>query len=243
MPTLIIAHRGASADAPENTMQAFKIAHRYGAHMLELDVHGTIDGEIVVFHDYTTERWNGQPQQVAQLTLAEMQALDIEGERVPTLDEVCRWARHTELAINIEIKAPEIEANVVRIVREHELVERVIVSSFNQHVLQQMRLVAPDIAVGVLTTANAGASEADLHVPWPESILEQVGARAWHPAWQTPQLDTLIPQTRARGFAVYVWTVDDIGVMQQLLSIGVDGIITNHPARLRNVLTDWQTDQ
>ena len=87
--TLVIAHRGASAYAPENTMPAFELAVRQGADMLELDVLRSADGALVVFHDDTTERWDGRRRLAAGCTLAELRQLDIGGERVATLAEVC----------------------------------------------------------------------------------------------------------------------------------------------------------
>ena len=91
--TLVIAHRGASAYAPENTIAAFELAHRQGADMIELDVQQSADGVLVVFHDDTTERWDGQKRLVTDCTLAELQALDIGGEKVITLAEACAFAR------------------------------------------------------------------------------------------------------------------------------------------------------
>src|SRR5213594_3795959 len=92
---LVIAHRGASAYAPENTMPAFELAVQQGADMLELDVQRSADGVLVVFHDDTTERWDGRKRLAASCTLAELRSLDIGGAKVATLAEVCAFAHAT----------------------------------------------------------------------------------------------------------------------------------------------------
>jgi glycerophosphoryl diester phosphodiesterase len=242
MHTKIIAHRGASADAPENTMPAFELAVEQGAQMLEFDVRSTRDGAVVVFHDDTTERWNGVPQPVNQLTLNEIQQIDLGGAHAPTLNELCRWAVTTELALNVEIKVAGIEAQVAQILRQHGLAERVVVSSFSSEVVRRMREVAPDIARGVLMGSQTIAPQVRMREAWPIPTLRQHAAHAWHPAWQLPMLHRLVPHVQRAGFAVYVWTVDDPITMRQLLALGVDGIITNKPALLREIISTWQTN-
>lgn len=243
MQTRIIAHRGASADAPENTMPAFELAYWQGAHMLEFDVRPTADGEIVVFHDDTTERWNNQPQPIAALTLAQVQQLDIRGATVPTLAELLHWARTTDLALNVEIKTPAIERQVAQLVRDHGLVERVIVSSFQEQVLVAMHEVAPELDLGVLMWTDSWPADPVLPEDWPTSALQRLRARAWHPTWKLPMLEQLIPRVRSAGFAVHVWTVDDPAMMRQLLELEVEGIITNRPATLRDVQAGWLAEQ
>lgn len=243
MQTQIIAHRGASAEAPENTMPAFELALEQGAQMLEFDVRPTLDGQIVVFHDDTTERWNGRPELLSSLTLDQVRKLDIGGGRVPTLDEVLAWAATTDLALNVEIKTPQIERDVAQIIRAHQLGERVIISSFDYGVLRAMREVAPELAIGVLMGTQSMAPHVRLREALPMPTLRAHGARAWHPAWQLPLLDQLIPRVRSAGYAVYVWTVDDPAVMRRLLQLNVDGIMTNRPALLRQVQSEWIAQQ
>src|SRR5512138_3758757 len=111
---LVIAHRGASAYAPENTLAAFELAARQGADMLELDVQRSADGVLVVFHDDTTERWDGQKRLAAACTLAELRALDIGGERVATLAETCAFAREHSMRMNVELKGAGFGADVAQ---------------------------------------------------------------------------------------------------------------------------------
>ncbi|HEY0607673.1 MAG TPA: glycerophosphodiester phosphodiesterase family protein [Herpetosiphonaceae bacterium] len=239
MNTRIIAHRGASAEAPENTLAAFELARRQGAQMIEFDVRPTGDDAIVVFHDDTTERWNGRADAVGLLTLAAMQAIDLRGERTPILDDVCAWARETGLLLNVEIKVAGIEAAVAQTIHRHGIAEQVIISSFDPAALQSMREIAPELARGVLTDSSAAPDAND--PAWPLVALEQLGARAWHPSWRLPQLEVLIPRVRQAGYAVNVWTVDDPSIMRRLLALDVEGIMTNRPVLLAEVMRDWST--
>lgn len=237
MKTQIIAHRGASAEATENTLAAFELARRQGAQMIEFDVRPTSDGAIVVFHDDTTERWNGRADAVGTLALAEVQAIDLRGERAPILDEVCAWARQTGLLLNVEIKVAGIEAAVAQTIHKHGIGEQVIISSFDPAALQAMREIAPELARAALTDSSATPSAGD--TAWPLGALERLAARAWHPSWRLPQLEALIPVVRQAGYAVNVWTVDDPAIMQCLLALDVEGIMTNRPALLAEVMRDW----
>lgn len=218
-------------------MAAFELARNQGAQMIEFDVRPTRDDAIVVFHDDTTERWNGRAEAVGMLTLAELQAIDLRGERAPILDEVCAWARETGLLLNVEIKVAGIEAAVAQTIHKHGIAEQVIISSFDPAALRAMREVAPELARAALTDSSAMPPVDD--VSWPLGTLAQLGARAWHPSWRLPPLETLIPDVRQAGYAVNVWTVDDPTIMRRLLALEVEGIMTNRPALLAEVMRDW----
>ena len=236
MPPLVIAHRGASANAPENTMAAFELARVEGADMIELDVRPTADGALAGFHDETTERWSGRPDPVARLTWAELSRLRIGGEPVPALDEVCRWAREAGMRLNVELKAGGIEAAVAAILRRYELVDHVIVSSFYPAVLFALRDVAPELRRGVLMGVPSSRPDVRIREARPLRWLRRVEAVAWHPAWQLPFLRRILPRIRRLGYQVNVWTVDDPAMMRRLIVLGVDGIISNYPARLRAIV-------
>ncbi|MBC8163421.1 MAG: glycerophosphodiester phosphodiesterase [Roseiflexaceae bacterium] len=233
--TLVIAHRGASAYAPENTLAAFALAADQRADMVELDVQPTVDGAIVVFHDDTTERWNGQQRAVAACTWAELQQVDLRGERVPLLAEVCVLARERGLRLNIELKAAGIGSEVVRIVRQARVGDLVLFSSFSPLALAELAAAAPTLPRAYLMGTRSYRPDVRLRELWPLPALTALDCAAWHPAHELPLLDLMIPLVRQRGVQVNVWTVNDPVRMRQLLAIGVDGIITDTPDVLRTI--------
>lgn len=234
--TLIIAHRGASAEAPENTMAAFALAQRQGADMLELDVLPTCDGRLAVFHDETTERWDGRPRAVSACSLSELQQLDIGGERVPTLDEVLAFAAETGIALNIELKAAGMGVRCAELLREFRLGERVIVSSFYPAALHELRAVAPELRRAYLMGTRSYRPDIRAREFWPFFELRMVAASAWHPSDELPGLAQTLPLVRRAGYQVNVWTVDDPVRMRSLAAWGASGIITNRPALARQAL-------
>lgn len=234
--TLVIAHRGASAYAPENTMPAFELALRQGADMLELDVLRTADGVLAVFHDDTTERWDGSQRLVASCTLAELQALNIGGARVATLAEVCVFARTHQMRLNVELKGEGFSADVAHMLETEGVANLVLVSSFSEMALHAFAAASPQIPRAFLIDTDAEPADDDLS--WPFAALQRIGARAWHPSSELRQLHRLIPHVQAAGYAVNVWTVDNRQTMRALIAAGVDGIITNTPDVLRQMLAE-----
>lgn len=226
---LVIAHRGASAYAPENTLAAFALAHRQGAQMIELDVQPTADGALAIFHDDTTERWDGRPRPVEQCTLAELQALDIGGERVPTLEETLAFARETGIALNVELKQAGTGARCAELIRRFGAVEQVVVSSFVPAALHELRAAAPEIRRGYLMGIDSYRPDVRLRELWPFFALRSVAAAAWHPYCDLPMLAQVLPLVRRAGYEVNVWTVDDPALMRRLADLGATGIITNKP--------------
>ncbi len=235
-PPLIIAHRGASFDAPENTLAAFELACRQGADMLELDVQRCADGVLVVFHDATTHRWDGVGWPVRQCSLAYLRSLDINGERVPTLAEVCALARTYPVALNVELKQPDIAAQVVALLRATGLTHRSLLSSFDPAALRSLQATAPGLRCAYLMGTRSYHPGIRARELWPLLHLRAVGAHGWHPAAQLHLLRFLLPVVRRAGYAVNVWTIDDPARMRQIAAWGASGIITNRPALAREVL-------
>lgn len=236
--TLVIAHRGASAYAPENTMPAFELAVRQGADMLELDVQRSADGVLVIFHDDTTERWDGRRRLASSCTLAELLALDIGGAQVTTLAEVCAFARERGVRLNVELKAAGFGLSVARMLRDAQIEELVLISSFVETALLEFAAASPHIPRAYLMGTESYRPDVRLREAWPFGALRRTGARAWHPAAQLPLLDWLVPRVRRAGYQINVWTVDDPPGMRRLLALGVDGIITDVPDLLRDVLRE-----
>jgi glycerophosphoryl diester phosphodiesterase len=227
--TLVIAHRGASAYAPENTLAAFDLARRQGADMVELDVQPTADGALAIFHDDTTERWDGRQRPVAQCTLAELQALDIGGERVPTLEEVLDFCRASGVALNVELKTAGVGARCAALLRQFGLVDQTLVSSFVPAALRELRAADPALRLAYLMGTRSYRPDIRARELWPFFALKATCAAAWHPSCELPALLSVIPLVRRAGYAVNVWTVDDPALMRRLVAAGASGIITNRP--------------
>jgi glycerophosphoryl diester phosphodiesterase len=238
--TLVIAHRGASAYAPENTMPAFELAVQLKADMLELDVQRSADGVLVCYHDFSTERWNGQQRLATDCTLAELQQLDIRGARIATLAEVCSFVRETGVRVNVEIKGLGIGEDIARLLREERVEEQILFSSFSIVALHEIEQAAPHIPRAYLMGTRTLRPVVRLRESWPFRWLRRANCAAWHPVYQIPLLRRLVPRVQRAGFTVNVWTVNDVAIMQKLLRIGVDGIITDVPDVLRRVIDEQQ---
>lgn len=233
---LVIAHRGASAYAPENTLRAFDLAARQGADMCELDVQRTADGVLVVFHDDTTARWETPGRPVARCTFDELRKLDIGGERIATLAEVCAWARERRMQLNVELKERGIGAEVVRLLRHEQILDQVLLSSFWEEALAEVAAIAHEVPRAYLMGTPTFRLDVRLRESWPFLDLKKVGAVAWHPAYQIPLLDHVLPIVRRAGYRVNIWTVNDPDEMRRFLMLGVDGIITDTPDVLRRII-------
>ena len=163
----VTAHRGASVRAPENSMAAFREAYEAGTDYVELDVQRTRDGAIVVIHDGDLMRMGGDPRKVQDLTLAEIETIDIgrkrgpqyAGERVPTLAEVIDYAQG-RFRINIELKYnvpdPQLAAAVVALLREKQFLDQVVITSLDHAALRQVEKLQPSLETGLIVTAAVG---------------------------------------------------------------------------------------
>lgn len=229
----MIAHRGASAEAPENTLAAFRLARAQGADGVELDVMRCGSGEVVVFHDDDLARLGGGSarDRVRRMAYAELAARDVgAGERIPLLDTVLAELS-APMLVNIELKAAPgfgarlagqgLAREVAGLVRRHAAQGRVLVSSFDPLELVRFRKVAPEIPVGLLFSADASR-------PWRRAWASLVQPLALHPEAQLVDAIAL-QEWRARGYAVCAWTVDDPAEVRCLAALGVDAIITNRP--------------
>jgi glycerophosphoryl diester phosphodiesterase len=240
---LNFGHRGASHDAPENTLAAFELAAQYGADGVELDVLLTRDGHPVVMHNDRVDKTTDGTGLVAEMTLAEIKALDagsyfspaFVGEQVPTLDEVFATVSD-RLLINVELKgvayrADGLEAAVIALIEQHDMVERVLVSSFNPVRLRRMRRLAPHIPLGYLHTTDV-----------PVQVRWMAGALTWglHPEADHPNQKCITPDymthARRRKQRVNAWVVNDPDRMVVLRDMGVDMIMTDRPDVLRAVM-------
>jgi glycerophosphoryl diester phosphodiesterase len=254
--TLNWAHRGASGHAPQNTLAAFVLAAEMGADGIELDVHLSADGEVVVIHNHSVDATTDGQGRVSELSLAELQALDagawfsprFAGQRIPTLDAVLAEVGQ-RLRVNIEIKGQrgrparrharrqargQLEATVVEQIQAHQMVERVIVSSFFPDSLRRVRALNPDIPLGFL---YAGP----IHKVLPLWLYPWIAPHdALHPTFRLVDRGYVTraqrPGNPGRGRPLNVWTVNDENDLRRMVDLGVAGIITNYPDRLAHIL-------
>lgn len=219
---LVLGHRGASAEAPENTLTAFRLALAQGADGVELDVQRAADGTPVVIHDHTLERTTSGAGRVDARTPAELARLDAgDGRGVPTLAEAAAWAAESGAWLNVEIKAPGVEAASLAVLEGAGVLERVVFSSFHPAAVREVGRLAP------------GARRFLVTGEWNDRVLagvEETGAGGvcLHDPLATPEL---LAGLAVRGLPVVVWTVDEPARLRALLDAGVAAVITNHPRR------------
>lgn len=251
-----LAHRGASARAPENTLEAFRLAVEAEAGGLELDVCMTRDGEVVVIHDATVDRVTDGSGAVAEMTLEEIRRLDAgcrfspdggrtfpyrgQGVRIPTLAEV--YEEFPDARVNADIKEaqPGVEEVVLRVIQRAAAEERTLIASTDHAVLRRFRKVSG----GRIST---GASRREIAAFY---ALSRLHLEAFvSPAYEALQVPvehrgiTLVtPRSlgaaHSRGVGVDVWTINDAAEMRRLLDLGVDVIMTDYPEVLAGLLEE-----
>ncbi|TVY09726.1 glycerophosphodiester phosphodiesterase [Paenibacillus cremeus] len=239
---LIIAHRGAAGEAPENTLAAFQLAVEQGCHAIELDVHLSKDGEVIVCHDATVNRTTDGIGTIHDMTVEQLKTLDAgrwfdekyEGERLPLLSEVFDLVpRH--IMINVEIKGSynrQLEPALIRLMQEYNRVDTVVISSFDHKSLLFAKLIEPMAKIGLLYDVNAVRHAA---------LADLLGTNVYslHPNFK--RIDKAeVQDAISQGLQVYPYTLNDEKRMKQAIEYGVSGIITDFPARLRALLASPQ---
>ena len=232
-----IAHRGASGIAPENTLAAFKKAIEIGVDAVELDLHGTADGEVVVIHDASLDRTTNHHGTVNQTSLETIKRADaggwfapeFAGEPVPTLVESLECITEKTVAL-LEIKDPLIAEAVVTKVRATQTLNLTVIISFHTTVLEAVRALEPRIPTGWLI----GSHNND--VP-PEQLCQELGELGSSLLNVNHQLITaeFAYEVRRRGITLWCWTVDDVVRMREMKAFGVQGITSNYPERFAEV--------
>lgn len=240
-PIMVIAHRGFSGAAPENTLAAFRKGIEVGSDMIELDVHLSRDGEIVVIHDETLERTTNGKGMVVDHTLQELKKFDagssfgptFAGERIPTLKEVLDLAKG-RVPVNIEIKNPthgkysiaELTEKVLREVNQAGMMDRVIFSSFNPAALEWIGRKEPRAWGAFL-----------FHRPW--NFLRDIPGNQEYAVLNLRNIHLTrekVAEIKKAGKIINIYTVNTDEEMEQFVRWGANGIITNHPDRLLKIL-------
>ena len=252
---LIIAHADDTGQGlwPGSTMLFLESVAEMDVDMLELDVHMTKDGHIVVMHDDRVDRTTNGSGKISELTLAEIKTLEVGGNwtqdegqtfpyqgaglQVPTLEEV--FLRFPDYPMNIEIKQeePSVVDPFCALIREHGMAEKILVPSFSDKAMDEFRAACPEVATA------GGSSEVRNFVLLNFALLSNLLTPAYE-AFQVPQSSSNIPvvipsfvnTAHDRNLQVHVWTVNDPDQMQRLITMGVDGIMTDRPDILQELL-------
>ncbi len=223
---LVIGHRGAPTIKMENTLPAFEAAVSIGADMVELDVQRTSDGHLIVFHDYDFSRLASDEREVSSMSLKEIQSIDLgDSVRIPTLEEVFNQIGH-RIRINVEIKIPDIESDVLAIVKRFNLTDRILFSSFIHESVSKIKSLDADVKIAILFNQPI------------EDLVEyarSLDADAVNPLFFLLEPD-LVKTLHANNLEVYPWTVNDEEIIAEFVRMNVDGIITDVPDICINVL-------
>lgn len=232
-----IAHRGGALEREENTLPAFGLAVSLGYTHVELDVHATRDGVVVIHHDPSLARMTGDPRAIADLDWAELRTIrTMGGAEIPRLDALLE--EHPALFVNIEAKSDTVVKPLAEIIRRMGAVTRIGVGSFRQNRTTRLRaLLGEGLCWSPAHRAVAGLWLRGWWLPLPLGGF---------PVVQVPERYRGIPVVTPRfvraahraGVSVQVWTVNEVDAMVRLLDMGVDGIMTDRPTRLRQVLEE-----
>ena len=245
MRTKIIAHRGFKSEYPENTLLAFRKALEIGAHGLELDVHYSKDGELVVFHDFDLQRMTKEKGYVYDFSWKELKEMTIHQDghkdKIPLLEEVLilfsEFEREAPLAepriLNVEFKAgslfyAHIEEKVVNLCLKYLDKEQLIFSSFDHKALTRLKEIDSDVLTGALTTAV-------LVDPW--LYLDRIHADFYHPHYFTLGGENL-KQMQKHNLKINTYTLNDTRVAKQLIEHQIHAIITDCPDKLLALLDE-----
>lgn len=224
---LKIAHRGAKAYEPENTLQAFQKALDLHADGIELDVHLSADGHIIVMHDETIDKMTNGKGEINTYTLAELKSFRIADKlQIPTLNEVFDLV-DKKCFINVELKNADTSKQVVSLIEEY-IKEKdwnynhFIISSFDWNALKEVQNLNPNIPIGVLTEENIDTALA---------FAESIKVYAIHPDFQLLNKEN-VKQIQNKGFKVFPWTVNSEEDIQKVKSYNVNGIISDNPDKI-----------
>ena len=238
---LIVAHRGASRDAPENTIPAFQLAWEQGADAIEGDFHLSKDGEIVCFHDADTKRVAGTQLVVRQSTLAELKQQDVgathgvafNGTRIPTIAEVFATIPQGK-KIFIEVKCgAEIIPTLLNEIDQSGLTqEQIVVISFNKQVIQQLKIKAPQYKASWLCSFNKQETgEITPALATVLKTLKQIQADGLSSNTAVPA--SVIEAVSQQGYEWHVWTINDLKTARRMQALGVLSITTDVPGSMR----------
>ncbi len=239
-PIRVIAHRGFSGQAPENTLVAIRQAIEVGADMVEIDVTVTADGHVILLHDETLDRTTDGQGSPTSMTMDEIRELDAgswfapeyAGEGIPTLTEALETVKD-RILINVEIKSEAVEHGVVpkvaALIVEHEMLDLVVVSSFSPEALRLMKITDPAVITATLFNK-------ELHTDRdPLEIIQEVGSRGFNISGKRLTA-AMVERCHRHGIPVAVYTVNEPDEIRRLIELGVNAVFTDHPDLMIEVL-------
>ncbi len=250
---IVIAHRGGAALWPENTLIAFHAASEMGVDILEMDIHSTADGVLVVIHDDQVDRTTDGSGLVSGMTLEQIKSLDAghswtsddglsypfrgQGVEIPTLEEIFIELPGKHMNIEMKQSEPALVLPFCELIRKYDMQERVLVASFDPRTLQDFRQECPEVA--------SSATSNEIRILY---ILSQASLGAIYrtpaQALQVPEYsgDTyvlnsrLISAAQSKNLQIHAWTINEVEDMRRMLEAGLDGLITNYPDRMLALL-------
>ncbi|ADQ13961.1 glycerophosphodiester phosphodiesterase [Halanaerobium hydrogeniformans] len=239
---LNIAHKGACGYYPENSLLAFERAVEMGCDAFEIDVQLSSDGKIVVFHDEELDNVSDGSGFLKDHTWAELKNLEITDnnedekygvQRILSLKELLKMMQKNDIILNLELKNdlidyPGMEEKVCEMLKEYKMLDRVIVSSFNHYSLRKFSKICPEIDLGILYMTT---------LIKPENYVDSLDfkVRSLHPAAKTLDQE-VVKGIKASGYEIYPYTVNEKEELKKMIELGVDGIITDYPDRLKEIL-------
>ncbi|NLM18477.1 MAG: glycerophosphodiester phosphodiesterase [Clostridiaceae bacterium] len=241
MKTKIFAHRGNAILEPENTMDAFQSALDLNVEGIELDIHKTQDDKIIVTHDENLQRVTNVDLNIKDVSYDRIKSLNAaafmnngRNSYVPLLAEVLDLVKEKDIIINIELKNtkvlyPELEEDVLALVREFDLEERIVFSSFNHYSIMKFHLLDTSAELAFLYMEG-------LFKPWKYAKKNRV--KGLHPFFPNLIIPDYVKSCHKKNVKVRPWTVDDPKQMTQIITLGVDGLITNDPKTALEIRRD-----
>ncbi len=230
----IIAHRGARAEEPENTLRAVKRAFECEADAVEIDVRLSKDRKIVVIHDDTLERTTNGVGKVGEKTLEQLQTLDAgKGEKIPELWEVLLHCEKLGLELVIELKEEGMEEIVVHEIVETGMVKSVLISSFFHPSLLKIKELEPGIKTGIIISS--------LPV-FPVNIAIDARAEVIFPKYPRLNME-FVAEASEKGIEVYPWTINTSEDLEKALELGVEGVVTDNPCELKTSIMNHKISQ
>jgi len=231
-----IAHRGASAYEPENTLRAFELALAMDATMLEVDIHLSADGHPVVIHDTQLARTTDGQGRVTDLILSDLRRLDAgRGERIPTLIEAMECARG-RAQLYIELKNQFSTEPVVHALQSNDFVDQAILASFYPWLLQKAKFLEPRLRTSMMVRMEDRSND---YISWALTIEADYVHPCWEEAADFPHVlvpPDLIASIRNRGLGIFLWHEERPEELNELVKLDVDGICTNTPEVLAAIL-------